>query len=99
MVRLVAENTERRRVELESLRSSHEQTNPSRCENASQMTMREQRNVSFHPTQAGDQPVSPAGNLRGRFAVRTAVPIYVPIRPVFVNVCGKQSFVVAIVPL
>ena len=62
------------------------------------MAVRKKCDISMQGAEPANEAVSACGNLGGRFTVRRAVPKEIPARLRFENVCGRASFVVAIVP-
>ena len=99
VVVLVTENAERRCVEKEMSRFAYGQVNPTRGQDASEMAMREERDVSVQLPKTGNESVRAVGNLRWCFTIWTAVAEEVPVRSRLANVRGALSFVVAVVPL
>ena len=77
-MRVVAEDANRRRAELDMLRFSHRQTNPPRRQDASEVAMGEDSNISVHPAQASDQAVRSLGDMGRSFTVQSAVEEEVP---------------------
>ena len=77
----------------------HRQSEPSRSQDASEVAMLEERDISAQRPKTDNEAISAVGNLRGRFTPGTAVPKEIPGRPPFANVRRASSFVLAIVPL
>ena len=95
----VIENAKRGGVEKETLRFAYGQFNPTRGQDASEVAMGEERDISSQRPKAKNEPISASGDLRGRFTVRAAVAEEIPVRSRLQNVRGELTFVVAIVPL
>ena len=62
------------------LRLPHRQSDPTRGQDAPEVAMREDGNVSFQRTETGNHPVSAFGNLGGRFTTLTSVSKEIPVR-------------------
>ena len=99
MAGFVAENAERRRAERKMPPFDRRQADPSRGEYASELAMREERDVALQRLKMGDEAIGAGGDLLGRFTARTTIPKHIPVRSLLANVYGAPSFVVAIVPL
>jgi len=74
------------------------QADPSRSEDASKLTVREQRDISVQLPQMGYEPICAAGNLSRRLAPGATITEDIPVGPAPANVRGASSFVIAIVP-
>jgi hypothetical protein len=74
------------------------QSDPSCGQDAPELTVREERDVSVQRAKMCDDPISAVGNLCRHFTARTAVPEHNPVRSPFANVHGALSFVIAVVP-
>ena len=98
MLRVERKNAERRRVEREMLRFDQCQSNPTHSQNAAELAMRKECNISIQCAQVNDEPVGTVANLCRRFAVRTTIPKHVPVRPHFSDVHGALPFIIAIIP-
>jgi hypothetical protein len=87
------------RAEREMLPFGHRQSDPSHGQDAPELAVREERDVSVYGAKMCDEPIGTVGNLRGHFTMRTAVPKDIPAQSLLANVDGALSFVIAIVPL
>ena len=77
---LVTENAEGRGAEKEMLRLPHRQSDPTRGQDAPEVAMREDGNVSSQRAETGNHTVSAVGNLGRRFTTRTSVSKKIPVR-------------------
>ncbi len=68
-----------------------------RPQDAPELAVREERDISVQCAEMCDEPISTVGNLCGHFTARTAVPEHIPVRSPFVNVYGAPSFIIAVV--
>lgn len=71
---------------------------PTYCQRAQELTVREQGNRSIALAQTCQHPVGALGNLLYRFAVRTAVNKYIPARVRRANIGGRPALEVTVVP-
>jgi len=70
----VAENAERRRAKRKMPPFDRRQADPSRGEYASELAMREERDVALQRLKMGDEAIGAGGDLLGRFTARTTIP-------------------------
>ena len=74
------------------------QADPSGCQHASALAVREQGDIAGEVVQAGNEVVCALADACGCFAARAAVIPDVPGRVQFVDLRSAQAFVVAVVP-
>jgi len=98
MIRIVFKNAERRGIQHEMETFRYGQSNPSRGEDATELTVREERDFSVQLSQMGYEPIGAGGNLSGRFTPGATIAEDIPVRPDLANVHGASSLVIAIVP-
>jgi hypothetical protein len=75
------------------------QPNPTRHEDAQNMSMGEHCNVAVGGASPGNHPIDPGAHLLRRFAAGASVPEDEPAWRDLVDLHGRQAFVIAIVPL
>jgi hypothetical protein len=75
------------------------QPNPTRHEDAQNMSMGEHYDVAIGGASPGNHPIDPGAHLLRRFAAGASVPEDEPARSDLVDLNGRQAFVIAIVPL
>jgi len=98
MVRVVAENTQRRSSYDKMRAVANRQSNPSRGEDAPKLPVREQGDLSVQLPKLLNKPVGSVGNLPGRLTPGATVEENIPIGTVFANVRGASSLVRTIIP-
>ena len=94
----MAENAERCHAKRKMLPFDRRQSDPSRGQDAPELAVREERDVSVQRAEMCDEPIGTVGNLCGHFTARTTVPEHIPVRSLFAYVYGALSFVIAVVP-
>ena len=77
---VVAEDTQRSRIQQKVLTAARGQSDPSRHEHAQHVSVREQRDVAVDRARAGYHPVHPRTDLLRRLAARAAIPKEQPTR-------------------
>jgi ribosomal protein L2 len=88
MGRVVAEDTERSRIEQKMPPIDHGQPDPSRSQRQAELAMGEQRYIAVHRDEMRDQPVGAGGDLFGRFAAGTTVLENIPTGALLSNIQG-----------
>ena len=95
---VVAEDTQRSRIQQKVLTTACRQSDPSRHEHAQHVSVREQRNVAVDRARAGDHTVHARTDLLRRLAAWSFIPKEQPTRRHAVDLPRRQSLVVAVVP-
>ena len=81
------------------LSGARRQANPAHHEHPEHMAMREQRDICVGRAGPGYHPVHPRAHLLRRFAARASIPEDQPTRRALVDLLGRQSFLLPVVPL
>ena len=71
---------------------------PPRRDDPEDMAMREQRDVAIGGAYFGEHVIGAGGDLLRRFTAGAAMMKYRPTRPRRLNLFGRESFVVPVVP-
>jgi len=95
----VAENAERRRAKRKMPPFDRRQADPSRGEYASELAMREERDVALQRLKMGDEAIGAGRRFARAFHRQDNHPETHSSPVALANVYGAPSFVVAIVPL
>ena len=95
---LVSENAQRCGIEQKVLRLPDRQSDPSRGEHASEVSVRKEGDIAIHHAELGEEALGALGNLHGRLSVWSTVPKKIPSRLGIENIGGKAPLVVAMVP-
>src|SRR5271166_2861005 len=98
-VAVTAEDAQGARIEQKMLPAACRQPNPPCREHAQHMAVREQRDVTVSRARPGDHPVYPRTHFVRRLAARASIPEDQPARCDLVDLLGRYSFVLAVVPL
>ena len=96
---VVAEQRQGARIQQKVLAPTRRQPDPARRENAQQVAVREQRSVASGRARPSYHPVYSRAHLLRRLATRAPIPEVQPARRRLVDLFGRQSLVVAVVPL
>ncbi len=98
MVRVVAQDAQRRGAEREVGAIEDGQANPARAEDAPELAMGEERDSPVELTRPGEKSIGAVGGLLGHFSRRATVPENVPAGAPLANILRAPSFVIAIIP-
>ena len=94
----VAQRAQARRAQQEESAGSRLEPEPTSGEYSQEMPAGEKQHVTFDTARAFHRAVRPRANLFWRFPSRAAIPKQLPIRALPVNVSGKATLILAIVP-
>ena len=96
---VISEHTQSARTQEKMLPATHRQPDPSRGENAQNMTVGKYRDVTLHRTHSGNHSVHASTYVFRTFAARASIAKDQPAWCDLLDLVGRESLVPAVVPL
>ena len=72
---------------------------PACAQNATELTVRKQRDIAIEQAEASNQPICAGQYLRGHFTIGTTVPKNIPVWTILPDLDRLPAFIIAVVPL